>query len=156
MSNDTLDLYAKITLLKNFGRDVLSLRGEARKEDLKEILVLGNEIHELLSEGGGLYPLYLSALDAIRENIGTLLYLSYEEVEEILPPYGKKFAIPWGIHYSELYLQGLIPWANTLGVTPAEVWYMFEEPGNPPESFACDDGSWNSDLSREEILWMLR
>ena len=155
MHNPHLDLHTKITVLHSWGADVLAQGEKASKEDLKEILLLGEEIHSLFSEGGGLFPLYLRALDRIRDHVGTLLFLSQEEVDEILSPEKRLPLSWWGIHYSEIYQEGLVPWAKTLEVTPVELYRMFPS-GCIPAKMTNPDGSWNSNLSKEEILKNLR
>jgi hypothetical protein len=150
------DLYSKISLLRFFGGDVLILREKAPKSQLQEVLLLGIEIHSQVTRGSDLYPMYLGALDHLRPNIGSLLFLPLSEVMKIIPEKERGFDLPWGIHFSEIYQEALLPWSKTLGISPAEIWYSLPEVGNPPSSMARPDGSWNSDLTREELLWFLR
>lgn len=151
MRNENLDLYTKITLLLNWGSSVLSLKSEARKEDLKELILLGKELEDKMENGGGLFPLYLRALDSLREHAETLLNLTLEEVEEILHPEDRRPLSWWGIHFSEFYQEALLPWSKTLEVSPALLCGRIPDDLLYSEDLLNSDGSWNSSLTREEL-----
>lgn len=120
-------LYADIEMLGGWAPRVLELGAEADKRDLQSVLLLGESLEASLSEGGGLWPQYLRALSEVSRFRGSLLYLDKNEVEELIPEPRRKPLSWWGLHFTELYDQSLVPWSRTLGITPAEMYARLGE-----------------------------
>lgn len=156
MDSLNMSRYNKILTLREWGKPLLSLRGGARKEDLKELILLGKELEEEMSSGGGLFPFYLEALNSLRGNLATLLNLTLEEVEEIIPPEERRPLSWWSFHFSEFYQRGLLPWSKTLRVSPVLLCENFPEDLLSSEVLLNSDGSWNSELSQEELCELLK
>ncbi len=149
-NNPVLNAQARITLLKEWGSGVLSQKDEAREQEVREVLTLGVSLWEEVSQLPPLLPPYFQALEELRPYAGTFLKLNPEDLSG--NPERSAVNLPWEVLTSEIYEKGLVPWAQTLGLTPLQVWYMFEQPGNPPEELLREDLSWNSNATAEQIL----
>lgn len=151
-SNAAMRACARITLLKEWGSGVLSQKDESCKQEVLEVLALGVSLWEEVSQLPPLLPPYFQALEELRPYAGTFLKLNLEDLSGLSDPFTFAVNLPWEVLTSELYEQGLVPWAQTLGLTPLQVWYMFEQPGNPPEELLREDLSWNSNATADQIL----
>lgn len=145
-----LECHTQITLFKEWGVEVLRLGKQAQASDVFEVFSLGvslqKEFFQDSSAFGGLVGLYFEALEEAAANVGALLLIPAEQAEALAPE-----AIPWTIHSSDIY-EGVVAWAQTLGVLPVEVWYSFPKPGVPPaEILLLEDGGWNLKASREDL-----
>ena len=146
-----VEILTRITTLQGWGRDVLSQKARARKEDVLEVLTLGLELEREIRAFTPLTGSYWQVLEDLRPYWGTLLILSLEDLTQAGIDYTNGLPNPWGIHSSELYVTGLRVWAQTLGVSPLEVWYSFKNPGNPPKQLTLNDGSWNPGVTAEQL-----
>ncbi len=142
----------QIATLKVWGAEVLAHKEEALEREVLEVLSLGVSIHQELLQAdsdspfAGLSPYYMQALEILNPLMGTLLVLPPEHAAKVSPQ-----GIPWGIHTSEIYERGILPWSQTLGIPPVKLWYSFRVPGEPPNCLLLPDGSWNSNASLEDL-----